>query len=307
VLYPVARTCIGPLTTGTKYDYNIDMTLPETPANLAAGNFMIRLFLYSDGVAAPENPHFPPLGTKATRTTIAHRSVSMRYRSGLRRTLYSVVFAIPIALGISWFDEYQTISTTLIQDLAHTGDSGEICVAISVNNPRVQIYEGSITIIAKLEGLRYWCYHWFLTCFLIGSSIFFGIYGFTALGLFGIIYTKMRHEKAREDMRRELAEDQKTWAKTNGDAASLRKSSGSTSSDGDEDENEPVKIRTPQSAPEAGKPQGDYGKEVKQKDSDDTEKDSADPYDSDSAAGTGLKSLGPAVGLNSPPSSDSED
>eukprot|EP01122_Echinamoeba_exundans_P002242 TRINITY_DN12203_c0_g1_i1.p1 TRINITY_DN12203_c0_g1~~TRINITY_DN12203_c0_g1_i1.p1 ORF type:complete len:425 (-),score=52.82 TRINITY_DN12203_c0_g1_i1:230-1504(-) len=299
VLYPVARTCIGPLTTGTKYDYTIDVTLPETPANLAAGNFMVRLFLYSDGTAAPENPHFPQSGSKSTRATMAHRSISMRYRSGLRRSLYAFVFAIPIALGISWFDEYQTISTTLIHDLAHTGDSGEICLAVSVNNPRIQIYEGSINIIAKLEGLRYWCYHWFLTCFLIGSSIFFSIYGFIALCLFGIIYTKMQHEKAREEVRRELAEAQRSVSKSNG-APSPKESDKTSSSNGEDYENEPVRIQTPLNGSKSETAPNPGGAEQRGE-------DVSDPYDSDSAAGTGLRSLGPAVGLNSSEHSGGED
>lgn len=208
ILYPVAKTCIGPLTAGTKYDYQVELVMPETAANLDAGSFMIRLFIYPDGFIAPENPHVPPpsaerydspSGRTIGRPTVAFKSVSLRYKSSFRRKLFSVVFALPIALGLPFFEEEQRVEAVLIQDLSHAGDSADACLAVTLNNAKLQVYDGKLTVTAKLEGLRYWCYHWFWTCFLLGTSLLFCFYGLIALALFLVAYAQVTRRKAKAD------------------------------------------------------------------------------------------------------------
>lgn len=140
-------------------------------------------------------------------TAVAERPLMLRWKSPLLRTIYTYLFAIPLSMGISWFQEVQTLETTILSsevflapesstttttddrpftyqnpprsreyDTASSSSarkSAQQCYAILLNSPTVQVYSAQLTVDADIGGLRYVLYSFFTNCLNTNVLSFF--------------------------------------------------------------------------------------------------------------------------------------
>lgn len=79
---------------------SVELTLPESPANEAAGMFMV---------------HVDLLDGKQQSVRSSSRPARLRYRSWLIDMLSDVLFAAPLVFG--WMDEAQTMRIVMLENI----------------------------------------------------------------------------------------------------------------------------------------------------------------------------------------------
>jgi hypothetical protein len=116
-----------------------------------------------------------------------------------------------MSLGLSWFEEKQELRVELLHMHRYSGASDTQCMLLEINNPKFQVYEANLVITAKLAGLRsglednqpfpqrltilaivfrYWCYHWYWTCLVLGTTTIFFVYCGIAMVVWLIYWMK---------------------------------------------------------------------------------------------------------------------
>lgn len=131
------------LVPGVKYDIFIELTVPESHANVDIGMFMVSTTLKSldDQYLA-----------SSARPAIVHDSHS------LVRWLRVGSLALFHALGLT--EPAQVIHVLAINGLTESKAHPLTSVAVTLNHPEIQIYSAKLTVIAQLSGVRYLMYHW---------------------------------------------------------------------------------------------------------------------------------------------------
>ncbi|KJE91969.1 hypothetical protein CAOG_009617 [Capsaspora owczarzaki ATCC 30864] len=125
------------------YDVSVVLDLPDSDVNRQLGMFMIGVsFLSAEGVSVRN----------------ASRPCVLRYRSDLLRTMHTLVFAIPLLLGIT--DQHQSMSVPIFEQMHDNPHHPITSVVVSVSKPLLQVYSATLRIDAHFIGLRYWMYWW---------------------------------------------------------------------------------------------------------------------------------------------------
>jgi len=200
---PYARGCLSPFGEGQTYDYAVSLTLPESPLNYNVGVFMTRLVLFSSESAMTNltKTHTAPLALLTLDEVLdipgvsaaGERSLVLRWKSPLVRQLWTWAFALPMALGLGWFEERQTLETTILHAEAFVPPRGSDynkpsvlppqespeaqrtqCFALLLNSPALQLYDAHIYVDANIGGLRSALsslFFFFLVCPLLLSSL----------------------------------------------------------------------------------------------------------------------------------------
>ena len=75
----------------------------------------------------------------------------VKYKSFLLRTLSTIVFAVPLLLGV-WSQE-QELNVPLYEAYYEPYGDGTISATVSVLNPHIQLYSSTLTIDANFGGL----------------------------------------------------------------------------------------------------------------------------------------------------------
>lgn len=145
------------LVPGVKYDIFIELTVPESRANVDIGMFMVSTTLKS-----VDSEHL----ASSSRPAIVHDSHS------LVRWLRVGALAISHALGFT--EPSQVIHILAVNGITESKAHPLTLVTVALNHPGVQIYAAKLTIIAQLSGVRYLMYHWsVLTAVLVILNIVF--------------------------------------------------------------------------------------------------------------------------------------
>lgn len=131
------------LVPGVKYDIFIELTVPESRANVDIGMFMVSTMLKSVG---------SEYLASSSRPAIVHDSHS------LVRWLRVGSLAISHALGFT--EPSQVLHILAINGITESKVHPLTSVTVTLNHPEVQIYAAKLTIIAQLSGVRYLMYHW---------------------------------------------------------------------------------------------------------------------------------------------------
>ena len=77
----------------------------------------------------------------------------MRYRSFLLRIMYTLVFSLPLLLGI--WEQKQLIELVLFESYYEPYGDGAISAVVTVQNHNVQIYSSTLTVEANFSGFTY--------------------------------------------------------------------------------------------------------------------------------------------------------
>lgn len=164
-----ASQCVKPLTFPHNYEYTVELTLPEMPQNMDMGVFMIRLILLHDGKGSRGALQ------ESMIKRIEERPLMLRWKNPTLMYIRSLIFSIPRILldlvGLNWFEEKQTLRTTMISREPFPHSSTEQCLLVVINNPKLNLYDSHIVVIPQLEGWRYFGYYWFYTSFFLGVSM----------------------------------------------------------------------------------------------------------------------------------------
>ncbi|TYZ69065.1 hypothetical protein PybrP1_008584 [[Pythium] brassicae (nom. inval.)] len=131
------------LVPGVTYDVFIELTVPESRANVEIGMFMVSTTLKSfesEVLAASARP------------AIVHEA------HALVRWLRVGAMAFSHALGLT--EPSQLLHILAINGLQESKTHPLTTVVVRLNHPQVQVYAAKLTIIAQLSGVRYLMYHW---------------------------------------------------------------------------------------------------------------------------------------------------
>ena len=77
----------------------------------------------------------------------------VRYKSLLLRTLYTLVFSIPLLLG--FWEQKQLIELVLFESYYEPYGDGALSAVVSIQSHNVQIYSSTLTVDANFSGFTY--------------------------------------------------------------------------------------------------------------------------------------------------------
>lgn len=80
------------------------------------------------------------------------RPAILRYQSRTQRIMRVFAKAIPLLIGLT--EESQVITTKLIDSFIEQKHHAVNKVELSISDPKIQIYDAKLMILAKFRGLR---------------------------------------------------------------------------------------------------------------------------------------------------------
>ena len=134
-----------------QYDVSVLLKLPRTPANVATGNFMLDLALYSP-------PQTSIMGVNTSTTLIAHsrRPAILTYSSPLVDTARALSY-MPLYLT-GWKREAETLEVSMFESLEFSRGWRNVPASLSLeiqSREQMQVYGVEIKFRAKFRGLRF--------------------------------------------------------------------------------------------------------------------------------------------------------
>ncbi|RVD86344.1 Seipin family [Arthrobotrys flagrans] len=153
----------GVLMHNQPYDVYVSLTLPTSPHNIEAGNFMINLTLFDENLETP--------GVLAT----SRRSACLTYRSDIINTMDTVMRS-PLYLS-GWRKEQEKIDVLMMEGEVFTKKRLPSYLGIRVGNDYAsdkapEAYECKILFKARFRGLRYFMYNYRIIAFITFTSAF---------------------------------------------------------------------------------------------------------------------------------------
>ncbi|KAM6953347.1 seipin-like [Aplochiton taeniatus] len=145
---------------GQPYRITLELEMPESPANQEIGMFMVRITCYSR-----EGRHIDS----------SSRSTMLRYRSGLLRTLGTLLFFPAFLTGAS--TERQLVEVELFSEYTDNSYNPAIGAIVEIQSNQVQIYSAQLYIYAHFTGLRYILFHFPLMSATVGVTTNFVFLG----------------------------------------------------------------------------------------------------------------------------------
>ncbi|EEH19910.2 5'/3'-nucleotidase SurE [Paracoccidioides brasiliensis Pb03] len=156
------------LISGQQYDVSVILYLPRTPSNLAAGNFMLDLKLFSTTDTPNTNTSM-----KADLVRGSRRFAILTYTSPMVDTARRVS-KIPLYV-LGWQREAEGLKVSMMEQ-AEFGKKKEAmpkALRLEIQSvERMQIYNVAVRFDARFSGLRWIIYSWRILSFLIFSSTF---------------------------------------------------------------------------------------------------------------------------------------
>jgi hypothetical protein len=197
------------------YDITVSLTLPRSPANLDRGNFMIALHLLSslDTIPLPlpyitPSPHTPDhyagppsslvptrvdLPTYLTSTRIlytstrpalipytdpvaslARRVLLLGYHLLFPRRAAAVRLEVPMAEQVSFSEPSSSSSSSKRLGSSATGLPTSLLLEVQAGQS-IQVYDASVTLTARLHGLRWFMHAWRATAFVALTCGFWAV------------------------------------------------------------------------------------------------------------------------------------
>ncbi|XP_043279402.1 seipin [Venturia canescens] len=146
------------LMVGQPYKVNLNLEMPESPANKELGMFMVCAQLKSrDGV----------LVDKSCRSAMLH------YRSTLLHLLTTFTFSPMLIFGSA--EEKQYVTLELFGNFEEDQSHPVTVVHVEIQSRHIEFYSATLGINAHLSGLRYLMFHWPILSAIvgIGTNLFF--------------------------------------------------------------------------------------------------------------------------------------
>ncbi|KAH3765847.1 bscl2 protein [Pelomyxa schiedti] len=138
------------------------MVMPESPANVNLGMFMVSLDIQDH---------------RGASVLHSARPSRIKYRTEPIRFLESMVQAIPIILG--YMDQAQTLVIPLMEKAIEQDSHPFYKVTLQLSKPQIEVYSAELILTANLHGLAYFLYHYcYTTAIIIICAIFWTLFVF---------------------------------------------------------------------------------------------------------------------------------
>ncbi|KAI1343053.1 hypothetical protein F5Y15DRAFT_371936 [Xylariaceae sp. FL0016] len=157
------------------YDVTVELTLPRSPANLERGNFMVALFAMK---SLPDNPAFsfsvpadPYEHVMADNVVFSsRRPVLIPYTDPLVSTASRAMFLL---YHIFFPVSQKSILTIPMGELVEFNDALPLSVLLDIQaGQTLQVYSSTITLVARLTGIRWLMYNHRILSFLVCTTVF---------------------------------------------------------------------------------------------------------------------------------------
>jgi hypothetical protein len=156
------------------YTITLHLQLPTSPPNIDHGAFNVELYMFSHpGPISMRAPYFFSTNTSEAQSRLlllSRRPGALTWRSPLLSTLETLFQAPLLLTGLSRQEE--TVRIPLCE--AATFSTSPRSAAVEVD-PGLTIYQGTLEFSAKLAGLRWVMYHWWLPSFVVGTLGFWAV------------------------------------------------------------------------------------------------------------------------------------
>ncbi|KAI1169944.1 putative adipose-regulatory protein-domain-containing protein [Nemania sp. FL0916] len=162
------------------YDVSVHLTLPRSPANLARGNFMVTLYVLR---SVPENPALT-VSTSAPAPMDLYPQVSQDDVIFSSRRPVLIPYTDPLVTMASrvLFLLYHVVFARAAETVTLSVPMGEL-IEFSAVRPlsilvdveagqTLQVYSTTLTLVARLTGLRWFMYNHRILAFVLGTAGF---------------------------------------------------------------------------------------------------------------------------------------
>ncbi|KAL3469526.1 putative adipose-regulatory protein-domain-containing protein [Aspergillus californicus] len=154
------------------YDVHVELELPRTPSNLAAGNFMLDLTFLS-------HPSMSARTGETTAPPIAHsrRPAILTYTSPLIDISSKISFMPLYILG--WRRESERLVVPLMEgvEFARGAHNKPESLRLEIQSPvEIHVYAVKVTFTTRFTGLRWIMYHWRTPSFFLFSYMFWSFF-----------------------------------------------------------------------------------------------------------------------------------
>ncbi|KAK6527054.1 hypothetical protein TWF281_010249 [Arthrobotrys megalospora] len=153
----------GVLMHNQPYDVYVSLTLPTSPHNLEAGNFMINLTLFDENLETP--------GMLAT----SRRAACLTYKSNIVNTMDTVMRSPLYLSGLR--KEQENLDVLMMEGEVFAKNRLPSYLAVRVGNDYAsdkapEAYESKVFFKARFRGLRYFMYNYRIIAFIVFTSAF---------------------------------------------------------------------------------------------------------------------------------------
>ena len=185
--YPYGTINLSPDIVGVqRYDIVIELTLPRTPENKDAGNFMLEATMYApDGKAASvsDRPHAPT--SSSNILALSRRAAILPYRSTIIELVYK--FTELHWYLLNWRQEADHISLLMFEGLEFPKGWRNVPSTMKVevqSTHRMQLYTAKASFHARFHGLRWLMYNHRM----VSAIIFIGTFWATEMIFAGLAW-----------------------------------------------------------------------------------------------------------------------
>lgn len=158
------------------YDISLELHLPRTRSNLAAGNFMLDLSLLSRPSSSTGTPVLNGILPNAS-TTLGHsrRPAILPYQSPLLSVVHDVVALPWHTLGLKDLDtDILSIPMFELFSFARGWRNTPAAIKLELQSDQpLQVYSAKVMFHARFEGLRYILYTHRILSFLVFTTCFY--------------------------------------------------------------------------------------------------------------------------------------
>jgi seipin len=177
-LHPHATTIIesSALSSQQPYDISLELHLPRTPNNLAAGNFMLDLSLLSRPSATTSTSVLSAVLPNSS-STLAHsrRPAILPYQSPLLSITHNIVALPWHTLGLKDLDA-DILEVPMFEHMSFPRGWRNVPGAVKLelqSDQTLQVYSAKVFFKARFEGLRYILYNYRILSLLVFTSCFY--------------------------------------------------------------------------------------------------------------------------------------
>jgi seipin len=201
--YPFGIANIPGLVSRQKYDVVVEMTVPRSNANLNAGNWMVGLEMrgpstvaggikgmlgwdeewdvqdYSQGdIPGATTQKVVAEGLVNTPTILARsrRPAILTYRSYIIEHMYRFL-RLPLYL-VGWHTEAEHIEISMMESVEFDNGIRNVPTSVKIelrSRHLLEVYTVSVRFSARLEGLRWLMYRYFLSSAIFGTCLFWSV------------------------------------------------------------------------------------------------------------------------------------
>jgi seipin len=176
--YPHATTSLesSALSSQQPYDISLELHLPRTPNNLAAGNFMLDLSLLSRPSSTTSAPALSAVLPNSS-SILAHsrRPAILPYQSPLLSITQNIIALPWHTLGLKDLDA-DTLSVPMFELMSFPRGWRNVPGAAKLelqSDHTLQVYSAKVVFKARFEGLRYILYNYRILSFFVFTSCFY--------------------------------------------------------------------------------------------------------------------------------------